>query len=281
MDNFGTLNILGTPIGNMADISERAIKVLNDVDVIMCEDTRETKKLLALLDIAFKNKRLISVREQNEKSVCGDLVDILNSGQDVVYVSDAGMPTISDPGARLVDAVHEANLKVVVIPGPSALTCAMALAGFIGNAFYFGGFFPRKESQQIVELRKLQNADQVSVYFESPNRLLDTLKFFEENLGEDRKVAVCREMTKKFEETVRGTIFEVIQHFSKGVKGECVIVIDVAEDNSTNVEVGEIEKAITLMIEKGLSSKDVIELGLLISPLSKNELKETYNRLKR
>lgn len=276
----GTLYLVGTPIGNMRDITRRAVDVIANVDIIMCEDTRETKKLLSLLDIALGDKKLISVREQNEQGATENLISFMNNGKDVVYMSDAGMPAISDPGARLVDAVHEAGLIVNVIPGPSAVTSAVALSGFNSTAFTFKGFFPRKESEQLIEIEKLNVSSAIMVYFESPNRLQDSLKILAENLNDDQRVVVAREITKKFEEAFRGSAKEAYNHFQTGVKGECVLVIEPSASDSINLEDVAIEKALQLMIDKGLSSKDAIEIVQLLNPISKNQLKEIYNKLK-
>lgn len=276
----GTLYLVGTPIGNMGDITRRAVDVIANVDIIMCEDTRETKKLLSLLDIALGDKKLISVREQNEQGATENLISFMNDGKDVVYMSDAGMPAISDPGARLVDAVHEAGLIVNVIPGPSAVTSAVALSGFNSTAFTFKGFFPRKESEQLIEIEKLNVSSEIMVYFESPNRLQDSLKILVENLNDDQRVVVAREITKKFEEAFRGSAKEAYNHFQTGVKGECVLVIEPSASDSINLEDVAIEKALQLMIDKGLSSKDAIEIVQLLNPISKNQLKEIYNKLK-
>ena len=280
LEEFGTLLIVGTPIGNMGDITRRAVEVIENVDVIMCEDTRETKKLLSLLEIPLGEKKLISVREQNEQAACESLIVIMRNGEDVVYMSDAGMPAISDPGARLVDAVHQAGLKVNVIPGPSAVTSAIALSGFNSTAFIFKGFFPRKESEQIVEIEKLNVSSEITVYFESPNRLQDSLKILAQNLNDNQRVVVAREITKKFEETFRGSAKEAFEHFESGVKGECVLLIEPSSSGSINLEDAAIEKALQLMIDKGVSSKDAIEIVQLLNPVSKNQLKEIYNKLK-
>ena len=262
--------IVGTPIGNMGDISNRAVEILIKTNFIMCEDTRETKKLLNLLDISFQDKQLISVREQNEQSSCDKLISILNNGDDVVYMSDAGMPAISDPGARLVDSVHNAQLKINVVPGPSAVT-----------SFQFIGFFPRKESEQLKEIKNISEASFISVYFESPNRLINTLEVLSENLDTNQRVLIAREITKKFEESYRGTPQEALEHFEKGIKGECVIVIEQNLEEATSVYDQNLENVMRILVDKGLSSKDSIEVIKLLNSASKNDLKEIYNKIKR
>lgn len=273
--------IVGTPIGNMGDISNRAVEILIKTNFIMCEDTRETKKLLNLLDISFQDKQLISVREQNEQSSCDKLISILNNGDDVVYMSDAGMPAISDPGARLVDSVHNAQLKINVIPGPSAVTSAVALSGFQSTSFQFIGFFPRKESEQLKEIKNISEASFISVYFESPNRLINTLEVLNENLDTNQRVLIAREITKKFEESYRGTPQEALEHFEKGIKGECVIVIEQNLEEATSVYDQNLENVMRILVDKGLSSKDSIEVIKLLNSASKNDLKEIYNKIKR
>ena len=162
----GTFFIIGTPIGNMGDITQRAIETLEKCKLLMCEDTRETKKLLNLLEISLGDKKLISVREQNEQSSREELIKLLLAGNDVGYCSDAGMPAISDPGSRLVDAVLDADLRVNVVPGPSAVTSAVALSGFNSTAFIFKGFFPRKVNEQLLEIDMLNSSKEIVVYFE-------------------------------------------------------------------------------------------------------------------
>jgi 16S rRNA (cytidine1402-2'-O)-methyltransferase len=273
--------IVGTPIGNMGDISNRAVEILTKTNFIMCEDTRETKKLLNLLDISFQDKQLISVREQNEQSSCDKLISILNNGEDVVYMSDAGMPAISDPGARLVDSVHNAQLKINVVPGPSAVTSAVALSGFQSTSFKFLGFFPRKESEQLKEIKSISDAGFISVYFESPNRLINTLEVLSENLDTNQRVLIAREITKKFEESYRGTPQEALEHFENGIKGECVIVLEQNLEEALNAYDQNLENVMRLLVEKGLSSKDSIEVIKLLNSASKNDLKEIYNKIKR
>lgn len=279
-DKTGIFYIVGTPIGNMGDISRRAIETITNCSVIMCEDTRESKKLLSLLNISFIDKKLVSVREQNEQSQCDYLISLLNDGLDVVYMSDAGMPAISDPGSRLVDAVHIANLKVNVIPGPSAVTSAIALSGFESPTFIFKGFFPRKESEQIKETQYLESVKDLVVYFESPNRLVATLKLLKDNLDEQQQIVVAREISKKFEETFRGSSSQAYEHFKAGVKGECVLVIDSSTKTSDLIIDKNVEEAIGRLQSLGVSSKDTIELVGLLSSVAKNDLKEIYNRLK-
>ena len=276
----GTFFIIGTPIGNMGDITQRAIETLEKCKLLMCEDTRETKKLLNLLEISLGDKKLISVREQNEQSSCEELIKLLLAGNDVGYCSDAGMPAISDPGSRLVDAVLDADLRVNVVPGPSAVTSAVALSGFNSTAFIFKGFFPRKVNEQLLEIDMLNSSKEIVVYFESPNRLVGTLTVLSEKLSHTQRVVFARELTKKFEEIYRGTTNDVLHHFENGVKGECVIVIEPSNSVVKDPAITNIEEALKLLISNRVSSKNSIEIVQLLNGISKNDIKEIYNTLK-
>jgi 16S rRNA (cytidine1402-2'-O)-methyltransferase len=223
MTSSGTLYICGTPIGNLEDITIRALAVFRDVDLIAAEDTRRTRKLLAHYEIPAKT---ISYHEHNEFSRAPELIEMLKDGKNVALVTDAGMPGISDPGAYLVDLALSNDLEVVSIPGPSAVIAALSVSGFSADQFTFVGFLPRKGKRRDEVLEELAKDMRVSVIYESPYRLSKTLSDLASVIGGTRKAVVTRELTKLHEEVIRGTLAELLQEFSaKTVKGEITIVV--------------------------------------------------------
>jgi 16S rRNA (cytidine1402-2'-O)-methyltransferase len=220
----GTLFVCAVPIGNLEDASPRLKDVLGRADAIACEDTRTTRKLLGLLEIDT-DARLLAHHEHNERGGAAGIVALLQQGSDVALVSDAGTPAVSDPGVPLVDAAHAAGIDVVAVPGPSAVAAAVSIAGFAGSGFRFVGFLPRASAQLEEQLRR--HADDVVVAFTSPRRLLADLDVVD-GVQPDRRLAVCRELTKRYEQVVRGTAAEVRAAFGdEDVRGEIVLVLDV------------------------------------------------------
>lgn len=219
----GTLYLVATPIGNLADITFRAIEILKKVAVIACEDTRHTRKLLQHYGIATKT---VSYHEHNEQQRARELVDVLKRGDDVAVVSDAGTPSISDPGFRLVRAAIENEISVVPVPGPSALISALVVAGLPTDEFFFGGFLPARSNARRTRLGELRAVPGTLVFYEAPHRLSETLKDAHELLGE-REAVVARELTKLHEEIRRGRLSELAQHYSdEEPRGEIVLLID-------------------------------------------------------
>lgn len=271
------LYLVATPLGNMGDISKRAIEVLSSVDVIACEDTREMKKLLNLLGIEKRDREIISIHEHNEFEKSASVCKRIEAGDSVAYASDAGMPGISDPGAILVDSVLDSGLFVTSIPGATAITTAFALSGFDGTAFSFMGFFPRatKEKNECVQI--LRSTKIVTIFYESPKRLSSTLGFLAQNLEADRRVVVARELTKKHEEIFRGTFAQAAQHFNENVKGECVLVID-GQDSQSDVVLDEaqVQQALKVMKSAGISSRDACDALAPLVDVPKNRLKDLY-----
>lgn len=213
----------GTPIGNLQDASPRLVAALRAADVIAAEDTRETRKLMISLGIE-PHAKFISMHDYNEAGRVTDLLEIAKT-QDVVVVSDAGMPTVSDPGYDLIHAAGAAGVDVTVIPGPSAVLTALAISGLPTNRFSFEGFVPRKAGERTARWRALANDQRTTIHFESPHRIAETLASMAEVFGPDRAAAVCRELTKKFEEVKRGTLAELAEWAAAGVRGEIVIVV--------------------------------------------------------
>jgi len=218
----GILYLVATPIGNLEDLTFRALRVLKEADVIAAEDTRETHKLCAHYDI---HKPILSYREQN-KSIAGPrILALLGEGKTVALVSDAGMPGISDPGTDLVDRCLDAGIRVVPVPGPSAVTAAVACSGLRGNGFRFAGFLPRASSRRRSELAEAARSNWITVYFEAPHRILKTLSDLSEVAG-DSRIAVAREITKIHEEILRGTAREIAEKLGTNPRGEYVILIE-------------------------------------------------------
>ena len=218
----GRLYIVATPIGNLGDVTARAAEVLAGVDTIACEDTRHSGVLLQHMGI---RKPLLSLHEHNEAARSAQLIGELQSGRSAAYISDAGMPGVSDPGQRLVNACRRAGVIVEVLPGPSAVITALIGSGFPADAFFFGGFLPVKSGQRERALTRALEREETSVFFESPHRLDGTLEMLA-RLAPEQPVCVARELTKKFEEYRRGTAREVYAHYTKHpAKGEICLVI--------------------------------------------------------
>jgi len=219
----GILYLVATPIGNLNDISFRAIHVLENVTVIAAEDTRRTRQLLDRFGI---NAACISYHEHNAQKVMPGLIKRLENGDSLALVSDAGSPTISDPGFKLVREAVAKGLNVISIPGPSAVITGLSASGLPTDRFVFEGFLPRKKGRQ-TRLKELSDEPRTMIFFESPLRLSKTLKDLREFLGENRQAVVCRELTKKFEEYRRGELEELCQYYdSHTPKGEITIVVE-------------------------------------------------------
>ena len=220
---IGILYIVPTPIGNLEDITLRAIRILKEVDLIIAEDTRQSLKLLNHFEI---KKTIQSYHMHNEHKVLQRYVDEILGGKNIALVSDAGTPAISDPGFLLVRDCLKNNIKVDCLPGATAFVPALVKSGLPADSFCFEGFLPEKKGRQTM-LKKLCEEERTIILYESPHRLLKTLKQFIEYFGAERLISVSRELTKTFEETVNGSIQEVLTHFENNiVKGEFVIVID-------------------------------------------------------
>jgi 16S rRNA (cytidine1402-2'-O)-methyltransferase len=216
------LYVVPTPIGNLEDITFRAIRILKEVDAVLAEDTRTTKNLFTKYEIENK---LISYHLNNEHRIVERIVEEMQGGLNYALVSDAGTPGISDPGFLLVRAVLNAGLEVDCLPGATAFVPALVNSGFPTDKFVYEGFLPHKKGRQ-TRIQKIAEEDRTVVLYESPHRILKALAQFEEAFEEGRQIAVCREISKKFEETVRGTAAELITHFeTHSIKGEFVVVV--------------------------------------------------------
>lgn len=225
-ESSGCLYIVATPIGNLSDVTYRAIETLKSVNLVLCEDTRRTRTLLQHYGI---NARMLSVREHNERARAASVIEKLQEGESAAYVSDAGTPGISDPGARLVDSVVAAGIDVVPIPGPSSVTALLSASGFPADRFVFEGFLPTKSGQRAKRLTDLAVEPRTMVFFESPYRTAKILAEMRDAWG-DRQGCIGRELTKKFEEIRRGTLTDLAAWAeSKTMRGEIVIAIHGAE----------------------------------------------------
>lgn len=220
------LYVVATPIGNISDITERAKSVLQKADIIACEDTRVTKKLLNLLNINFSHKKFITLHDHNEQQKIQEIITLLTEETHIIaQVSDAGSPLISDPGYKLIRACHEQNLKFSVIPGCCALICALQLSGLPSNRFMFAGFIPNKDKARIDLFNELKNIDTTLIFYETAPRLLKTLQAASEIFIE-REFSVAREISKIYEECKTGQSSEIIEYYTQNPpKGEIVFMV--------------------------------------------------------
>lgn len=220
---MSTFFIVATPIGNLGDFSPRAVEVLRSADYIACEDTRTSGVLLKNYQV---NTPTFSFHQHNEHQKVDYLMELLGSGQSVALISDAGMPGISDPGFLAVRAAHQNGFTVSVIPGPDAVTTALAASGLPSDKFVFEGFLPPKKGRQ-KRLKELAGEERTIIFYESPYRLLKLLSGLKQHVDEHRLIAVCRELTKKFEEVNRGTVTEILNEYEQrpSIKGEIVVVV--------------------------------------------------------
>jgi 16S rRNA (cytidine1402-2'-O)-methyltransferase len=250
----GILYIVATPIGNLDDITLRALKVLNEVDVIAAEDTRHSRKLLNHYEIS---KPLISYWGGKEKTKAEEVISRLDSGQSVALISDAGTPGISDPGMVLVMKAVEKGIFIVPVPGPTACIAALSLSGFSTDEFLFMGFLPPKQSQRMKVLQELSLEKRTLVLYEAPHRILQSVTDMEEVFGERRAVLI-KEMTKLFEEIVRGDLSEIRDYLEQSkINGEYVVVLEGRQkDRRFNIE--DALEEVRALMKKGLSRKDAV-----------------------
>ena len=224
----GRLFLAATPIGNVADASRRLCEVLATADVIAAEDSRRAHRLISDLGIST-NAQVWSFYDAVEAAKSPELLDRVEAGQTVIMISDAGMPSVSDPGYRLVREAIDRDVRVCIIPGPSAVLAALAVSGLPVDRFSFEGFLPRKAGERTTALEELQTETRTMVFFEAPHRLVETLAAMEIAFGSDRPIVVCRELTKTYEEVIRGTCAELVQWSNREILGEITIVVHGAE----------------------------------------------------
>ena len=273
--NRGILYIVGTPIGNLGDITIRALDTLKNVDIILAEDTRQTLKLLNHFNI---EKRLVSYHRHNEDEKIAQVVSFLNDGKNLALVSDAGMPIISDPGQNLIKYLIQNDYEVIVIPGVTALITGIVKSGFDSTRFAFEGFLSVNKKQRNKRLNSLVNETRTMIFYEAPHKILVTLKSIEETLG-NRNICIARELTKIHEEYLHLTVKEAIEKIEQeGIRGEIVLLIEGVSEDSLEAkrkeEMLEIDsrELVRKYIESGMSKKDAIKTVAKEKKISKNEV---------
>ena len=271
----GNLFVVGTPIGNLGDITYRAVETLNSVDTILAEDTRNTLKLLTHFNI---KKSLISYEKHTEQKKISQVVKLLDEGKDIALVSDAGMPIISDPGQNLVSYLRDNDYNVIIIPGVTALITAIVGSGFDSSKFTFEGFLSVSKKQRKKHLEDIKNEKRTMIFYEAPHKILYTLKDLLEALG-DRKICICRELTKIYEEYKITTIKQAIEYIDEnGIKGEIVLIVE--GKNKETIEEDLQKKILSIpnatlvkeYINSGMDKKDAIIAVAKEKGIAKNEV---------
>ena len=269
MTEAGKLYIVATPIGNLADISQRALDTLNQVDLIAAEDTRHSGKLLSHFGV---KTRMFALHDHNEKQKAQYLVDEVKSGKSIALISDAGTPLISDPGYNLVNVARENGVDVHPIPGASAVITALSAAGLPTDKFLFAGFLPVKQQARIGELEKYKNADFTTVFYESPRRIIDTLKYIEQYLGEDREVVLAKELTKHFESFTKGSpqlVIDWLEEDKDRQQGEMVLILS---PNKQEQGISPEAEGLLKALMEELPTKKAAAITAKIHDLKKNDL---------
>jgi 16S rRNA (cytidine1402-2'-O)-methyltransferase len=266
----GTLYVVATPIGNLSDLSPRAIAVLSRVDAVACEDTRNTGQLFNQLGLT---RPLIAAHQHNENEVAQKIMQRLQQGESIALVSDAGTPAVSDPGARIVDAVRSAGFKIVPIPGASAVIAALSASGLLQDQFYFVGFLPSKGGQRDAILSSLINLSATLVFYEAPHRIIDTVAALNTLFPADRQIVLARELTKLFEEIHRCPLHEAAAWLAADAhreKGEYVILLEGAATDADG-ELIEARRVLTILLES-CSVKQAAQLAAQLTGQKKNAL---------
>jgi 16S rRNA (cytidine1402-2'-O)-methyltransferase len=273
----GTLYVVATPIGNLEDITQRALRVLSSVSVVACEDTRRTRVLLDHYSIKAK---LVSYHEHNERERARELGELLEAGSDVAIVSDAGTPGISDPGFRLVQETASRGIRIVPVPGPTAFVAALVASGLPTDQFFFGGFLPARSTQRRARLMEARAISSTLIFYEAPHRIHEALSDAREVLGE-RQAVVVRELTKIHEEILRGRLSELAEHFAArdSARGEMVLVIDrhpIGDGLTAQNSDEEVAARVAALEEEGLSARDALKRAARELGLNRSE---AYRRL--
>ena len=274
VNNKPTLYLIATPIGNLSEFTPRAIELLKEADYVGCEDTRNSKILFDHFGISTT---LISCHEHNENEASEQLISYLLNGKNVCYVSDAGYPGISDPGSRLVKKALDNDINVSVVNGSSAFLTALVASGLETDHFYFHGFLASKESQRENELKEMINRKETLIFYESPHRIMKTLVSMQKIFG-NRKICLCRELTKKFEEYIRGTLDELVSIDENTLKGEMVIIVEGNKDETSSfVSDEDIMAYVNSLTEVGLSTKDAIKNASSTLKVNKNYIYKLFH----
>jgi 16S rRNA (cytidine1402-2'-O)-methyltransferase len=265
------LAVCATPIGNLEDVTLRVLRELGEADVVLCEDTRHTRKLLERHAI---RARLVSYHEHNEAARTAEILPRLAAGERIALASDAGLPAISDPGARLIAAALEAGVPVTVLPGPSAVETALVASGLVGERYLFVGYLPRTEQSRAALWSELRSVAHPVVAFEAPTRLPATLASLARDQPE-RPVAVCRELTKRFEEVVRGSAEELAAGFAKPPKGEITLVIGAAPAGAVGDDETQAREAVAELVGAGVGRRQAAEIVSRLTGTPRNRLYRT------
>ena len=269
-----TLYVVATPIGNLEDITLRAIRILNEVGLIAAEDTRKTRHLLNAYGI---KTRLTSYHEHNKRAKLSYLLDCLQV-KDLALVSEAGMPGLSDPGYELIVAATQRGIQVTPVPGASAVVTALVVSALPANQFTYLGFLPRKNAERIRLLQSIAHEHRTIVAFESPNRLLSSLNDIAQMLG-NRRIAIVRELTKIHEEVFRGSISEAVDHFQQP-RGEFTLVIEGEKEAEKPVLTSDIEQELCQLQNQGITAREAVKRLSLTTGLSRRELYQAWLKLK-
>ena len=271
----GKLYLVPTPIGNLKDITLRALEVLQNVDIIAAEDTRQSLKLLNHFNI---KKILISYHKFNEQGKSEDIIRQVKEGKNIAIISDAGSPGISDPGSVIVSKCIDQNIEFVVLPGATAITTALVYSGLDTTKFIFRGFLPRENKERKPIIDDLINRSETLIFYEAPHRLLNTLEFLYENIG-NRKISMCRELTKLYEEIIRLTLDEAIEYYKENTpRGEYVLVIEgkskeaIDKDERAKWDALTIEEHIQKYMDDGINKKDAMKMVAKDRGMPKSEI---------
>ncbi|GGH89927.1 16S rRNA (cytidine(1402)-2'-O)-methyltransferase [Arthrobacter liuii] len=267
----GRIILAATPIGNTGDASARLVELLGSADIVAAEDTRRLHRLVQSLGVAVTG-RIISYHEHNEATRTAELLDQVRAGSTLLMVTDAGMPAVSDPGFRLVEGAIAAGLPVTAVPGPSAVLTALALSGLPTDRFCFEGFLPRKAGERASRLADLAGERRTMVFFEAPHRLEAMLRALRERFGPDRPIAVCRELTKTYEEVIRGTVGELLQWAEDNeVRGEIAVVLGGAPEQAAGTPEDHVA-AVNELVAQGIRLKEAVAAVAEDVRVSKREL---------
>ena len=276
--NYGILYVVATPIGNINDITYRAVEVLSNSHIIATENTKHSKRLLNFYGI---NTKLISYHKHNEALRCEYLINLLLEGKNISLISDAGTPSISDPGDYIIASAHKMNINVSPIPGASSLTAAISVSGFASKDFKFVGFLPKKTNQKISVLKKSKSYS--LIFFESPNRILATLNDLERIYTGEKKIMLAREITKVYEDinydSIKNQLHNLLQNEKEKLKGEFVIVIPKNEENNNHYLEDEVEEFLKLLLENSISYNSAIKITCKHFNIKKNNIYKKYINL--
>jgi len=264
------LYIVSTPIGNLEDITLRALNVLKEVDLIACEDTRTSKKLLSRYQI---EKPLTSYHEHNEIDKAEELLSLIQEGKNIALITDAGTPGVSDPGFRIVKLASQSGIKVIPIPGASAAIAALSISGLPTSSFTFLGFPPKQNKKLIELLDRIKDRSETLIFYESPKRIVKTLEAMTEVLGE-RNVSISREITKMYEETLRGSFSDLINNLKsrESIKGEFVLLVEGNAEDSQKFDSETVDEVLLHLKKEGYTLKDAVSQITADSGISKSKI---------